>query len=395
MKRDFTSTGSKITFLLVPFFLLVAGCHKDDVQVYNTPNDQAQQAAAPAVPTNSPDTTLPPGHPNVSSMQNMSLPDAALPAASNSSALTWTAPTGWTEVPPSQMRVASFKVSSANGQQADVSIVPLSGSGGGDPANVNRWRGQVGLPDAPDDTILSSAQNVEAGDAPAQLYDINGKDPDNGKPMRILAVIQHRDSTAWFFKMTGDADLVEQQKPAFVQFLKSISFTANETQAQLPPGHPPVGEMGNIATQPQTTASATQSGQPNWQVPAAWKEISGELFLVAKFTIAGDGGTAAAVNVSASQGDGGGLPANVNRWRGQLGLPPVAEIPTTTFAVPGGQAQLVDMSGTNAENQQPAEIIGIMVTQPNATWFYKLMGDPKLVASQKDTFMQFVKGVKY
>lgn len=53
------------------------------------------------------------------------------------------------------------------------------------------------------------------------------------------------------------------------------------------------------------------------------------------------------------------------------------------------------MSGTNAENQQPAEIIGIMVTQPNATWFYKLMGDPKLVASQKDTFMQFVEGVKY
>ncbi len=394
MKHDFTSTGSKITLLLLPFFLLVSGCHKDDVQVYNTPNDQAQPAAALAMPTNSSDITLPPGHPNVSSMQNMSLPDAALPAAASSSALTWTAPTGWTEIPPSQMRVASFKVAGTNGL-ADVSIVPLSGSGGGDPANVNRWRGQVGLPDAPDDTILSSAQNVEAGGALAQLYDINGKDPDNGKPMRILATIQHRDNTAWFFKMTGDADLVEQQKPVFIQFIKSISFKDNDSQAQLPPGHPPVGDMGNIATQPQTTASATQSGQPIWQVPAGWKEISGGPFLVAKFTIAGDGGTAAAVNVSASQGDGGGLPANVNRWRGQLGLPPVAEIPTTTFAVPGGQAQLVDMSGTNAENQQPAEIIGIMVTQPNATWFYKLMGDPKLVASQKDTFMQFVEGVKY
>jgi hypothetical protein len=395
MKRDFTSTGSKITLLLVPFFLLVAGCHKDDVQVYNTPNDQAQPAAAPAMPTNSSETTLPPGHPNVSSMQNMSLPDAALPAAASPAALTWTAPTDWTEVPPSQMRVASFKIVGANGQQADVSIVPLSGSGGGDPANVNRWRGQVGLPDAPDDTILSSAQNVEAGGAPAQLYDIDGKNPDNGKPMRILAAIQHRDSTAWFFKMTGDTDLVEQQKPAFIQFLKSISFTANETQAQLPPGHPPVGDMGNMTPQPQTAAPATQSGQPNWQVPAGWNETSGGPFLVAKFAIAGDGGTAATVNVSASQGDGGGLPANVNRWRGQLGLPPESEISTTTFVISGGQAQLVDMNGTNAENQQPTEIIGIMVTQPNATWFYKLMGDPKLVASQKDTFVQFVKSVKY
>ena len=395
MKRDFTSTGSKIILLLVPFFLLVVGCHKDDVQVYNTPNDQAQPAAAPAMPTNSSETTLPPGHPNVSSMQNMSLPDAALLAAASPAALTWTAPTDWTEVPPSQMRVASFKIVGANGQQADVSIVPLSGSGGGDPANVNRWRGQVGLPDAPDDTILSSAQNVEAGGAPAQLYDIDGKNPDNGKPMRILAAIQHRDSTAWFFKMTGDTDLVEQQKPAFIQFLKSISFTANETQAQLPPGHPPVGDMGNMTPQPQTAAPATQSGQPNWQVPAGWNETSGGPFLVAKFAIAGDGGTAATVNVSASQGDGGGLPANVNRWRGQLGLPPESEISTTTFAISGGQAQLVDMNGTNAENQQPTEIIGIMVTQPNATWFYKLMGNPKLVASQKDTFVQFVKGVKY
>ena len=394
MKRlSVKKSGREIALLFVPLMLLATGCHKDDVQVYNTPSDQTQSPAAPLGPTNSP--ALPAGHPDVSSMQGMSLPDTALPTAANSSSqpLTWTTPAGWTEIPPSQMRVASFKVAGANGQQADVSIVPLSGNGGGDPANVNRWRGQVGLQDASDDAILSSAENVEAGGAPAQLYDIDGKNPDNGKPMRILAAIQHRDDTAWFFKMTGDADVVEQQKPAFAQFIKSISFKDNGSQAQLPAGHPLVGDMGNMTE--ETSAPVSQSGRPTWRVPTGWKEMSGGSFLVAKFQIDGDGGSPANVNISSSTGDGGGLLANVNRWRGQLGLPQVTEISTTTFAVSGGQAQFVDLSGTNAENNQPAEIVAVMVTQPNATWFYKLMGDSKLVAAQNDTFMQFVKSAKY
>ena len=86
---------------------------------------------------------------------------------------------------------------------------------------------------------------------------------------------------------------------------------------------------------------------------------------------------------------------NVNRWRGQLGLQPEDEIATVTFAVPNGQGQLVDFSGINAQTSQAAELVGIMVTQPGQTWFYKLMGDPAIVAAQKDAFTQFVKGVKY
>ena len=86
------------------------------------------------------------------------------------------------------MRVASFKVTDANGKQADVSIVPLAGMCGGDFANVNRWRGQVGLPDAPDDELQNAVENVEAGGQPAQLYDVVGKNPDDGASSRILGV---------------------------------------------------------------------------------------------------------------------------------------------------------------------------------------------------------------
>jgi hypothetical protein len=377
--------------ILTPLLFLAAGCQRDGIKVYHVAKDQEPpQQAAPVPPADSANPAMPPGHPDISSAPAMAAPPAS---ESAQSPLTWKTPDGWTEVPPSEMRLASFKVAGANGKQADVSIVPLPGMAGTDDANVNRWRGQVGLSDVSSDELQKSAETVEAGGQPAQLYDIAGTTG------RILGVIQHRDGMAWFYKMTGDADLVEQQKPAFVEFLKSLKFQAvpvsgamEEMPATLPPGHPAIG---NMTTPAAASAPISHDGQPNWQVPAGWQEISGGQFLVAKFTLTGDGGATAAVNVSTSAGDGGGLAANVNRWRGQLGLPPVSDILTSSLDVAGGKAQLVEMGGTNAQTGQPSQLIAAIVSQPDQTWFYKLMGDAKVVAGQRDAFKRFVQSAKY
>jgi hypothetical protein len=383
-----------LTSLLFP---LVAGCHRDEVKVYRVAKDQDQTPAqtAPALPTDSPNPTLPPGHPDISSAS------AAPGLAASGSAqpqLTWQTPEGWTEVPPGEMRVASFKIQGQNGKQADVSVIPLPGLPGSDEANVNRWRGQVGLSTMSPDELKKSAESVEAGGQPAQLYDIAGKNPGNGEATRILGVIQHRPDAVWFFKMTGDADLAEQQKPAFVAFLKSVKFTTAPAQTELPPSHPPIGDMGMGV--PATAAGPISSeGKPNWQVPAGWQEVSGGQFLVAKFTLTGAGGATAAVNVSSSAGEGGGLAGNINRWRGQLGLTSLSDGDVTklvtTIDVPGGKAALVELSGTDVRTGQPTRLVGVMVTQSGQTWFYKLMGDAKVVESQKDAFTRFVQGVKY
>jgi hypothetical protein len=425
LSRPLPKPAWRLPILTVLLFL-AAGCHRDDVKVYRIAKeqDQASQPAAPALPTDSPNPKLPQGHPDISTM-----PGATLAAsASAAPQLTWKTPAGWTEVPPSELRVASFKVAGAGGKQADVSVIPLPGMAGTDPANVNRWRGQVGLPVMTDDELQKSAESIEAGGQPAQLYDIAGQNPASGETSRILGVIQHRDNTAWFYKMTGDAGLVGQQKPAFVEFLKSLNFAAAaSTQAEMPAGQPATsGDMGGLlstaaaaqtaqklnlktgnlglsdatvlANAPSSAAvpSVSHEGQPNWQVPAGWQEVSGGQFLVAKFNIAGDGGATAAVNVSSSPGDGGGLAANVNRWRGQLGLQPDTEpLKPPQIDVAGGKASLVDLSGKDARTGQPARLVGIVVSRPDQTWFYKLMGDAKVVESQKAAFTQFVQGVKY
>jgi hypothetical protein len=416
MKRNPTKTTNKIARLLflIPLLLLAAGCHQEKVQVYQVAQDQDQPQAmqASATPATNPTASdLPPGHPDISAgnPSAQSMPGGIVAPDTSAAPVTWTTPTGWTQVPPSEMRVGSFKITDAGGKRAEVSIVPLPGMAGGDYANVNRWRGQVGLSAAPDDALQSSAETVQAGGQPAQLFDLAGVNVASGETNRIVAAIQHRDGTTWFFKMTGNAGLVEQQKPAFIDLLKTLSFSSQAAQAPLPPGHPDIGDMGGQGQQAlppghpaigdmnatAATGPSSHEGQPNWTVPAGWQEVSGGSFLVAKFMIAGDGSASATVNVSQSAGDGGGLMPNVNRWRGQLGLPPANMALSVTFSVPGGQGQSVTIDGTNVQTGKPAEIQAAVITLSDRTYFYKLMGDPNVVNAHKEEFMTFVKGAEY
>jgi hypothetical protein len=374
---------------------LLAGCGREEAKTY--------QVAKECAPT--PATNLPPGHPTVpGDMSAMSGTGMTLPGGLPK--LTWTKPEGWVEGPRGSIRAASFAVKNDAGKQADVSVIPLPGAAGGDESNVNRWRGQVGLAALSGEELAKTAESVEIAGETAKLYDLAGAAGGSGEASRILGVIQHREGMAWFFKMTGDDPLVAKEKPAFVAFLKSLQFEPGDPAASLPANHPPIDQPALPAGHPEVSSPATAAapaatsneGKPQWTVPAGWKEIPGGQFLVAKFTI-GTGATPAAVNVSMSAGDGGGLLANVNRWRGQLGQSPWTDAElqktATEISLADGKATLVEMSGTDARTGQAATVVGAIVPRGGQTWFYKLMGDAASVASQKEAFTQFVKGVQY
>ncbi len=362
---------------------LFIACGRNDLQVYRVSKEQAPaspdaQAAA---------ATMPPGHPDVA--------DAGSPAGALGD-LQWKTPAGWEEVPAGQMRRASFRVRAANGKTADVGVFP-PGIAGRDLDNVNRWRGQVGLAPISEEELARQAQSVEVAGQPAPLYDMAGKSG-SGDDNRILAAILHRDGGAWFFKMIGDSGVVAQQKPAFVDFLKSIAFTASTAQSSLPASHPPVDGSGLLSAPP--TADASAQGKPAWEVPNGWQEAPAGQFLVAKFNVPGSDAAPTSVNVSMSSGEGGGLAANVNRWRGQLGLAPIAEADKlqetlTPVDTPSGKAMFVDMTGTDARTGKQARLVGAIVPQSGQTWFYKLMGDEQIVGREKNAFQKFVQSAKY
>ena len=97
-------------------------------------------------------------------------------------------------------------------------------------------------------------------------------------------------------------------------------------------------------------------------------------------------------------GEGGGTLANVNRWRGQLSLPAIAEDAlakaTESLDVLGGKGTLVDFTGTDAASQ-PTRMVAVIVAHGGQTWFYKLTGAGAVVGREKDAFVKFVQSVRY
>jgi hypothetical protein len=150
---------------------------------------------------------------------------------------------------------------------------------------------------------------------------------------------------------------------------------------------------------PPPADSGSGQFKPNWDAPSTWKEVPGGQFLVAKFVLPGGGEMPASVNISKSTGDGGGLLANVNRWRGQLGLGPLAEgdlaKQVQSLDLPSGKATLADIAGQDAKTGQKARLLAAVVPRTGETWFYKLMGNEQAVQQEKDAFMKFVQGVRY
>jgi hypothetical protein len=120
--------------------------------------------------------------------------------------------------------------------------------------------------------------------------------------------------------------------------------------------------------------------------------------LLAKFVVGGpEGGTD--VTVSFLGAAGGGTLANVNRWRNQLGLKPVAQDEVdqslASLDVLGGKAMLVDVNGTNVLNGKASRIVAAIWARGGETWFFKMMGDPAVAEREKAAFMKFVQSVRF
>jgi hypothetical protein len=144
--------------------------------------------------------------------------------------------------------------------------------------------------------------------------------------------------------------------------------------------------------------AAPAGDKPAWSVPAGWQEGPLTQFLVAKYIISGAGDAKAEVNVSSLDGNGGGLIPNVNRWRAQLGLATATDAELAKIVsldAAGAKGSVVELSGTNPRTGQPAKLVSVVLPLGGETWFYKLMGDPEIVAQQKDALLKFVQSARY
>lgn len=208
----------------VPFALaataLLIGCSKPEIASYRAPKDPVPVAKADAAPHAHAAST--PAAPAAAPATGGTMANTPVATASGPG-LAWSAPASWTAKQGSAMRRGSYAVK-GDGGEADLSITAFPGDVGGDLANVNRWRGQIGLGPIGAGDLAGAVQRVERNGLKMGVVDLGGAAGPN--PQRTLAAMVPHAGSTWFFKLTGPDALVAKEKAAFMAFLDTVKPSA-------------------------------------------------------------------------------------------------------------------------------------------------------------------------
>lgn len=189
---------TRLAALPLLLLLTLSGCNRDEVRTYRVPKE-----ATPAMPG----TTAAASAPSSS--------------AASSGSLTWSAPDHWEELPAGGMRRGSFTLHGEGDTTADLSIIAFPGEAGGLAANVNRWRGQVGLPALSPDAVQASIAHADTASFHVDFVSMTGEA--SGKPSRIDGAIFNFGGESWFVKLIGPSALVAAEAENFRAFVGTIA----------------------------------------------------------------------------------------------------------------------------------------------------------------------------
>lgn len=166
---------------------------------------------------------------------------------------------------------------------------------------------------------------------------------------------------------------------------EEIQFTVPSIQASSPGGEMAKGKV----------PVATDSDLPDWNPPSHW--VAGKTSNIRKgsFSYQENSGSKLEVSVTVFPGDVGGLLANINRWAGQISLPPYTESDlkniTETKTVHSTLATIVRL---NNPSQQKSIIAAIFKNNGNS-WFVKASGDQSAIFSQNTSIQSFIDSIQF
>jgi hypothetical protein len=288
---------------------------------------------------------------------------------------TWKLPEGWTETPGSGMRAATLTIPTDD-QAVEISVIALPWRGAPDEllSNINRWRGQMKLPEAGPNQLAEFTREIKVGDATMTIVDLQGQ----------FSAGSMAAPFAGSMPSNGEAPHAGSTAP---------SGEAAPSDG-LPAGHPP------IASQPTAEAVPfTFTAHESWHVLPA----GGLRKLVFAVT---EGPQQAFITAIDFPSDAGPMISdpleNVNRWRHEVGLAEISKEAigdvVQTIEMDGVQASYAEMIPEAAQSGEPPTdlaTIAAMVQRGEQIWFFKLSGSRELVVAQRDNFKTFLESVKF
>ncbi|QDT27061.1 hypothetical protein Enr10x_23750 [Gimesia panareensis] len=165
----------------------------------------------------------------------------------------------------------------------------------------------------------------------------------------------------------------------------------------------PVNTTGSGTHEPQQTAAGVKEFDGiQFEVPAGWKQVplspAQRGMISASFQIpeAGDG-----VRLTLSS-VGGGVEANLERWRGQFQLPPGEKPIQKTIRVDGVETIWLDLRGTfdtgpslRGAAESGMRMIGVAIPRSPRDFYLKLTGPREQLLKAEPEFEAFLKSARF
>ena len=309
--------------------------------------------------------------------------------------ITWAVPEGWRKIDHEpKLQYAAFATDGTDdAAKVTVSFLSPEGPGAMDLLmNVNRWRGQLGLPPSTAADVGAQVINTSQAQKTMQVVDLASAD---GRRMR--AIIVPREDRIWFFKMTGNGPQVDAQKDAFDAFVRDTKYIAPAAPAlvastdskpspQMPEGLPPM----------QTPIKPASHGEFTYSLPPGWS-VDPTPHAMRMLTVTTGGDKPAAMIVTRLSTNFGGMLLNINRWRGEVGMPPIEEetaVKDKPVQIGSVTGKMIDLEGPGKDAATPMRSLIARCTQGESVWFFKLLGPAESVEAQRQAFSVFLTSVQ-
>jgi len=263
---------------------------------------------------------------------------------------TFTLPAGWARDDSNQARYSTLKLPAELGP-LEATIIQLGPQAGSKLDNVNRWREQVGLSAITEAELPTTTKELDVAGAKVLFLDVTGPGGGKAGPMGMMA---------------GGAASKQGKVGPFQG-----------------------GARGAKEAAPDQSRESTPLAV---KTPGGWVEVAPKPVTLKTYQAA-DGKVE--ITITQLGGTAGGMLPNINRWRNQIGLGPIDLSQSATelqpLETPSGKAIVVDFAGNGAGAKR---ITGAIVSQPNQTWFIKMMGPAEEVAKEKEAFLGLLKTLK-
>ena len=210
------------------------------------------------------------------------------------------------------------------------------------------------------------------------------------------------------------------------QTQKKAEQAADKLSGELPPGHPPLedlkqgakqkaGELAKDAKLPAGHPALDQLGKVlTYSAPEGWQaQKPSSAMRKAQFALPGPEGSDAGelVVYYFGKGQGGPVGDNLKRWRAMFvddDGKPVGDdaVEQQELEVNGLKVTVLDVRGTLQASVMPGvapttsthprqRMLAAIIETPDGPWFIKAVGPQATMEAQHENFMKFIKSVKY